>query len=319
MGGGSVPASLHLAAVPQVYAHAPFVAGAWLAPHLAAAAPPLPPPLPPQGLRFAGSPGEAAHAARNPNAADPAFGAWAQHLHLANQSPFAAATQFFGAAPSGFAPFFSFIAQTPQAGFQMAHSLSLTSGMSASSRSLAFPSPAAAALPSPPVAQPKQWAVSPFAAVRPHVQPPAPSATGAGSARADVDVPAAGANEALAASAPAAPRAEPRRGEDDAGADGRQCAVCKKRFTRRGGLIVHMRIHTGNKPYACSYAGCKARFNDSSNCRRHERTHTGVRDHRCPACGSCYSRRSGLQRHKKVCVVLLRTASAAPAAGPTAP
>ncbi len=34
-----------------------------------------------------------------------------------------------------------------------------------------------------------------------------------------------------------------------------------------------MRIHTGEKPYACSFAGCLKRFSQSSNLTAHEKSH----------------------------------------------
>ena len=34
-----------------------------------------------------------------------------------------------------------------------------------------------------------------------------------------------------------------------------------------------MRIHSGEKPYACVYPGCFKRFSESSNLSAHEKTH----------------------------------------------
>jgi len=55
-----------------------------------------------------------------------------------------------------------------------------------------------------------------------------------------------------------------------------QCPYCEKAFYGSSLLNIHIRSHTKEKPYICSWEDCGKGFPSSGALTKHRRTHTGL-------------------------------------------
>ncbi|XP_066969975.1 zinc finger and BTB domain-containing protein 7A-like isoform X10 [Macrobrachium rosenbergii] len=74
-----------------------------------------------------------------------------------------------------------------------------------------------------------------------------------------------------------------------------QCPYCSYVSDRKNNLIVHIRTHTGEKPYQCPY--CPSRFIQKVTLDNHIRTHTGERPFICSICNQSFTRSYLLKSH----------------------
>uniref|UniRef100_A0A671WY75 C2H2-type domain-containing protein n=1 Tax=Sparus aurata TaxID=8175 RepID=A0A671WY75_SPAAU len=74
------------------------------------------------------------------------------------------------------------------------------------------------------------------------------------------------------------------------------CDICGKKFSQRGNLNSHIRVHAPEKPFKCKE--CSRTFCHMTSLERHMQEHCGEEEvHTCSTCGQEFSKRRNLQRH----------------------